>query len=75
MLILFSVRNDDLRDDLGVSSEKKIREKLGGGWVSQAPTRICIFFFFLCVEKMARGVDEWGLTNPSFSRFFLFVLT
>ena len=62
---------------------KKIREKLGSGWVGQAPTR-CFFYIFLvfCVccfyvfkKKMGRGVGSFGLTNPSFLGSFGFILT
>ena len=58
---------------------KKIQEKLGSGWVGQAPTWICIFFFFFFVlflsfymfpKKMDKGMGGWYLTNPSFSRIF-----
>ena len=61
----------------------KIREKLGNGWVGQAPNRISFFFenivFFVCFfcctcfqkkKKFHRRVGGCCLDNPSFSRIF-----
>ena len=68
-----------------LKAEKNSEE---GGWV-KPQLRLLLFFgdvvffvfFFivLCVvlmlqKKMERGVDGWGLANPSFSRIFLFFL-
>ena len=64
-----------------VKKNQKIREKLGSGWVGQAPTRIFLFFghivFFgvFCVVFMFPLQKNWirggsDLTNPSFSRIF-----
>ena len=70
-----------------VEKNPKIPEKLGSGWVGQAPTRISFFFgyivlfvlFFRCTcfkkKKLDRRVGWWGLDNPSFSRIFGFFLT
>ena len=69
-----------------IKKNPKIREKLGSGWVGQAPTRIfffgekfcvsCVFFCCCtCFQKIKTwigGVGDWGLANPSFSRIFGF---
>ena len=46
---------------------KKIREKLGSGWVGQAPTRIIIFFgnvvffvLFSCFQMFQKKKIGWG---------------
>ena len=60
-----------------------MREKLGSGWVGQAPTRILIFLEnFVCCFHVTNlfflidnGVSGCCLTNPSFSRIFGIILT
>ena len=52
-----------------VKKNPKIREKLGSGWVVQAPTRIfillgkfCVFcVIFMFPKKMDRGVGRWDI--------------
>ena len=63
---------------------KKIREKLGGGWVITSPNsdfyfflEILFFYTFLCFfmfpkKKLDRAVGGWELTDLSFSRIFGF---
>ena len=52
--------------------ETKIREKLGSGWVVQAPTQICIIFWI-----RIRGGGGWVGSDQSefFSDFCFFILT
>ena len=49
-----------------VKKNQKIREKLGSGWVGQAPT-----FLPKKLKKLDRRVGGWCLANPSFSLDFL----
>ena len=67
-----------------VKRNPKIREKLGSGWVGQAPTRICLFFenlVFFCVVFLLymfskkiknEGVGGQCPTNLSFFGFLDF---
>ena len=52
----------------------EIREKLGSGWVAQAPTRFfsCVFCVFILnmFKKNELGVGGCVLANSSFSRIF-----
>ena len=71
-----------------VKTIPKIREKLGSGWVEQAPTGIffflkycvfCVIFIVVHVskknKKLDRRVGGWCLDNPTFARIFGIVLT
>ena len=68
-----------LRGFVKLKKIKKIREKLGSGWVGQVPTRTFFFhvvfllYMFPKIKKMDRGVGGCCLANPSFSRIFLFL--
>ena len=80
-----------LRGLVKLKKNQKIREKLGSGWVGQAPTRISSFFgniVFFCVvflrctcfpKKYGKWIDWWVgghcLDNSSFSRIFGIYLT
>ena len=47
--LVFLLWRSCLRGFVKLKKIKKIREKLGNGWVGQAPTRIIIFLGKFCV--------------------------